>query len=239
MTARIVPDAADGRADAVRVLEAGGIVALPTDTVYGLAANLANVDAIERLFAAKRRPADRAVVLLLAEARQAGELAAWPPAAEALARAFWPGALTIVVAQRSEAGLPSELTGGRPTVGLRVADHPSPRALAAALGPLPSPRRTCRVCRRRPTRPRFGTNWAMRSSSSSMAVRPGAARRQRSSTAAVRALQFFAPARFPTTRSPTVFGTRACPGSSASRARRAGQRADRRSRGRTARRTRT
>ena len=137
MTARTVPDGADGRAEAVRVLEAGGIVALPTDTVYGLAANLADVDAIERLFAAKRRPADRAVVLLLAEAQQAGELAAWPPAAEALARAFWPGALTLVVSQRPEAGLPSELTGGRPTIGLRVADHPSPHALAAALGPLP------------------------------------------------------------------------------------------------------
>ena len=137
MTARIVPDGTDGRAEAVRVLEAGGIVALPTDTVYGLAANLADVDAIERLFAAKRRPADRAVVLLLAEVGQAEGLAAWPPAADAFARAFWPGALTLVVAQRSDAGLPSELTGGRPTVGLRVPDHPSPRALAAALGPLP------------------------------------------------------------------------------------------------------
>ena len=137
MTARIVPDDAAGRADAVGVLRAGGIVALPTDTVYGLAADLADPEAIERLFAAKQRPADRAVVLLLAEAGQAAALATWPPAAEALAAAFWPGALTLVVTQRPETRLPSELTGGRPTVGLRVPDHPSPRAIAAALGPLP------------------------------------------------------------------------------------------------------
>ena len=137
VTARIVPDDAAGRAEAVDVLRAGGIVALPTDTVYGLAVDLADPEAIERLFAAKQRPADRAVVLLLAEVGQAAELGTWPPAADALAAAFWPGALTLVVTQRAERHLPSELTGGRPTIGLRVPDHPSPRAIAAALGPLP------------------------------------------------------------------------------------------------------
>ena len=137
MTTRIVPDDAAGRAEAVAVLRAGGIVALPTDTVYGLAADLADPEAIERLFAAKQRPGDRAVVLLLAEAGQAAGLASWPPSAEALAAVFWPGALTLVVNQRPETRLPSELTGGRPTVGVRVPDHPSPRAIAAALGPVP------------------------------------------------------------------------------------------------------
>jgi L-threonylcarbamoyladenylate synthase len=134
---RIVADDAAGRDEATRVLESGGIVALPTDTVYGLAVDLAAPGGIDRLFAAKRRPSDRAVVLLLADADQAGRLVQWSPSAAAMAAAFWPGGLTIVVAQRPEAALPPELTGGRPTVGLRLPDHPSPRALAASLGPLP------------------------------------------------------------------------------------------------------
>lgn len=137
MTARIVADDETGRAEAVGVLQAGGIVALPTDTVYGLAADRTAPGAIQRLFVAKRRPVDRAVVLLLAETSQADELTAWPPAARALATAFWPGGLTLVLSQRPGASLPSELTGGRQTVGVRLPNHPAPRALAAALGPLP------------------------------------------------------------------------------------------------------
>ena len=114
MTARIVPDGDAGRRDAVDVLRGGGLVAVPTDTVYGLAADLAAPGAIDRLFAAKCRPGDRAVMLLLAEAGQARGLVEWPPAADALAEAFWPGGLTLVLAQRPGANLPVELTGGRP-----------------------------------------------------------------------------------------------------------------------------
>jgi L-threonylcarbamoyladenylate synthase len=134
---RIVPDDEAGRVEAIDVLKSGGIVALPTDTVYGLAVDLASPGGIERLFAAKRRPTDRAVMLLLADAEQAGGLVEWTRSAAALAAAFWPGGLTIVVAQRPDAALPPELTGGRSTVGLRLPDHASPRALAASLGPLP------------------------------------------------------------------------------------------------------
>lgn len=137
MTAAIVPDDEAGRAEAIRILRDGGIVAVPTDTVYGLAADLAAPGSIARLFAAKRRPVDQAVVLLLADAGQAGGLAEWPPSAEALAAAFWPGGLTLVLPQRPGTRLPSELTGGRQTVGLRLPDHAAPRALAGALGPLP------------------------------------------------------------------------------------------------------
>jgi L-threonylcarbamoyladenylate synthase len=133
MTARILPDDDAARAEAVRVLRAGGIVALPTDTVYGIGvAWAASPGAIERLFAAKRRPAERAIVLLLADAGQARRLATMTPAAELLAAAFWPGGLTLVVPQGVP--LPPELTGGRSTIGLRVPDHDCPRALAAALG---------------------------------------------------------------------------------------------------------
>ncbi len=137
MTAEVVRDGEAGRAAAVRVLRAGGLVALPTDTVYGIAVDLAAAGGIERLFEAKRRPADRAVVLLLADAGQAAGLAAWPTAAAALAEAFWPGGLTLVLPQRPDVALPAALTGSRPTIGLRVPDHPSPRAIAAGLGPLP------------------------------------------------------------------------------------------------------
>jgi L-threonylcarbamoyladenylate synthase len=137
VTAEVVPDDDAGRASAVRILRAGGVVAMPTDTVYGIGVDLAVPGGIERLFEAKRRPTDRAIVLLLVEAGQAATLAEWPPAAAVLADAFWPGGLTLVLRQRHGMALPAELTGGRATIGLRVPDHPSPRALAAALGPLP------------------------------------------------------------------------------------------------------
>jgi L-threonylcarbamoyladenylate synthase len=137
VTAAVVSDDDAGRSAAIRILRAGGIVALPTDTVYGIAVDLAVDGGIERLFEAKRRPADRAIMLLLADAAQAAELAEWPPAAAVLAEAFWPGGLTLVLPQRLGITLPAVLTGGRRTIGLRVPDHPSPRALAAGVGPLP------------------------------------------------------------------------------------------------------
>jgi L-threonylcarbamoyladenylate synthase len=137
VTAEVVPDDEAGRASAIRVLRAGGVVAMPTDTVYGIGVDLSVGGGIERLFEAKRRPADRAIMLLLADAGQAAILAGWPPAAAVLAEAFWPGGLTLVLRQRPGVALPAELTGGRDTIGLRVPDHASPRALAAAVGPLP------------------------------------------------------------------------------------------------------
>ena len=139
MTARRVADDVAGRAEAIGVLRAGGIVAIPTDTVYGLAVRLETPGGIERLFEAKGRPADRAIAVLLADVGQAEALALLPPAGRRLADAFWPGGLTLVLAQRPDRPpLPASLTGGRPTIGLRVPDHPAPRALAAALGPLPT-----------------------------------------------------------------------------------------------------
>lgn len=135
---RIVPDGDAARAEAVALLRAGQIVALPTDTVYGLAADLALPEAIERLFAAKRRPPDKAVALLLADADQASVLGIVGPAARVLAGRFWPGGLTLVLPRGPDARLPAILAAGTSTVGVRVPDHPAPRALAAALGPLPT-----------------------------------------------------------------------------------------------------
>ncbi len=135
---RILPDGPEARAAAVELLRAGSIVALPTDTVYGIAADLALPDAIERLFAAKRRPPERAVAVLLADAVQATTLADLGPAARVLAERFWPGGLTLVLPVRPEARLPRALAAGAPTIGVRVPDHDCPRALARELGPLPT-----------------------------------------------------------------------------------------------------
>jgi L-threonylcarbamoyladenylate synthase len=135
---RIVPDSARGRRKAVDVLRGGGIVGLPTDTVYGIAVALSTPDGIQRLYAAKRRPLDKGIVLLLDDAGQAARIGRMTPAAAALAAAAWPGGLTIIVPQRADVSMPSELTGGAATIGLRVPDHDAPRALARALGPLPT-----------------------------------------------------------------------------------------------------
>jgi L-threonylcarbamoyladenylate synthase len=138
MSARIVADDADGRSDAIEALRAGGVVALPTDTVYGIAVALDVPGGIERLFQVKRRPLDRHIVLLLDAASQAPTIGVMGPAASALADAFWPGGLTVVVPQRPDVLLPAALTGGAPTIGLRVPAHDAPRALARAVGPLPT-----------------------------------------------------------------------------------------------------
>ena len=135
---RVLPDGPGARAEAVELLRAGLIVAVPTDTVYGIAADLSLPDAIERLFAAKGRPPERAVAVLLADAVQASVLGVMGPAASLLAERFWPGGLTLVLPVRSEARLPGVLAAGAPTIGVRVPDHPAPRAIAAVLGPLPT-----------------------------------------------------------------------------------------------------
>ena len=138
MTARIVADDDVGHAAAIDALRAGGIVALPTDTVYGIAVALSTPHGIERLFAAKRRPADKAIMLLLEDTAQASEAGVMTPAAAELAEAFWPGGLSLVVPQRPDVRWPPVLTGDAATIGLRVPDHPTPRALARAIGPLPT-----------------------------------------------------------------------------------------------------
>lgn len=118
---------------AVAVLTRGGLVAFPTDTVYGLGADLFNVAAIERLFEAKGRSADRALPVLLADFRHATMVAAdLPPLATALARRFWPGPLTLVVRRRPD--VPAAAAAGGDTIGIRVPDHDVPRAIARGLG---------------------------------------------------------------------------------------------------------
>jgi L-threonylcarbamoyladenylate synthase len=118
-------------ARAVQVLAAGGLVAVPTETVYGLAADADSPQAVRAIFAAKGRPADHPVIVHVAggDAIDAWA-AAVPDRARALARAFWPGPLTLVLARGARAH--DGLTGGEDTVGLRCPSHPWARALLAA-----------------------------------------------------------------------------------------------------------
>ncbi len=181
---RILPDGDAARAEAVELLRSGRIVAIPTDTVYGIAADLALPDAIERLFAAKRRPPEKAVAVLLTDADQAWSLGIASPAASLLADRFWPGGLTLVLPVRPDARLPRVLAAGTPTIGVRVPDHPAPRALAAALGPLPTTSANLSgmpdardAARGRRRARRRGRAW------SSTAARSGAVRARPSSTA--------------------------------------------------------
>ncbi len=135
---RVARDDQAGIEAAVGILGRGGIVGLPTDTVYGIAVTLDAPGGIERLFAAKGRPADRAIMILADSLDQVADIAETPVAALALGRAFWPGGLTVVLPLRPGATLPAALSAGTPTLGVRVPDHATPRALARTLGPLPT-----------------------------------------------------------------------------------------------------
>ena len=133
----MVADGADARREAVGILERGGVVAIPTDTVYGIAADIRLPDAIERLFAAKSRPPDKAVALLIADVDQAAVLGVFDERARRLANRFWPGGMTLVLPVRPDAALPRAL-GSVTTVGVRVPDHDCPRSLARSIGPMPT-----------------------------------------------------------------------------------------------------
>ncbi len=132
------PDAAT-IARAAEVIRSGGLVAMPTETVYGLAGNALEPASIARIYAAKGRPSQNPLIAHVADAAQAQALAAeWPAMARALAARFWPGPLTLVV--RRKAIIPDALTAGLDTFGVRVPDHPVALALIRAAGvPLAAP----------------------------------------------------------------------------------------------------
>jgi L-threonylcarbamoyladenylate synthase len=120
-------------ARAVAVLRAGGLVAFPTETVYGLGADAASSAAIRRLYAAKGRPADHPVIVHLGAAEQLDDWAvAVAPVARTLAAACWPGPLTLVLHRSPR--VVDEVTGGLDTVGLRVPGHPLALELLQAFG---------------------------------------------------------------------------------------------------------
>ena len=126
----------DGVADrAARAWLAGGLVGLPTETVYGLSADAQDPVAVARIYAAKGRPADHPLIVHVQGPQALAGWSAGPnPAAERLVGHFWPGALTVVVARSDRAG--DFLTGGQDTVALRCPDHPVARACLEALARL-------------------------------------------------------------------------------------------------------
>lgn len=118
---------------ALEVIRAGGLVAIPTETVYGLAADASNDQAVRRIFAAKGRPVDHPLIVHVARPEQLAEWAAEvPPAAATLADTCWPGPLTLLVPKAAHV-LPV-VTGGRDTVGIRVPAHPLTTALLERFG---------------------------------------------------------------------------------------------------------
>jgi L-threonylcarbamoyladenylate synthase len=119
---------------AVEVLNRGGLVAFPTDTVYGLAAQVDNPAAIEKLYQAKQRSKEKAIPVLLGSPAELDQVAASvSPAARKLADAFWPGPLTLVIVGHPD--LPDNLAPG-PTLGVRIPDHPDALTLLGLTGPL-------------------------------------------------------------------------------------------------------
>lgn len=119
--------------EAVRRLRSGGVVAFPTETVYGLGACAFDAAAVRRVFEIKGRPANNPLIVHVADEVTARAVAGeWPEAAHRLAQAFWPGPLTLVLPRSPR--LPIEVTGGAASVAVRCPDHPVALALLRALG---------------------------------------------------------------------------------------------------------
>lgn len=138
-TERLPADRA-GITRAAGILRAGGLVAMPTETVYGLAGDARSDRAVAAIFAAKDRPRFNPLIVHLQGPEAAQTLAWLSPLAQKLAAAFWPGPLTLVVPVKPQSGLSPLVTAGLDTVALRVPAHPVARALLAAFdGPLAAP----------------------------------------------------------------------------------------------------
>jgi L-threonylcarbamoyladenylate synthase len=126
-------------AEAARLLQAGRLVALPTETVYGLGANALDVAAVRGVFAAKGRPTFNPLIVHVLGASEAKRyVTEWPELAQRLADAFWPGPLSLVLPKATS--VPDEVTGGFPAVALRAPAHPVARAVLEAAGiPIAAP----------------------------------------------------------------------------------------------------
>jgi L-threonylcarbamoyladenylate synthase len=129
-----------GIARAAALLREGRLVALPTETVYGLAARADSEDAVAAIYRAKGRPSFNPLIVHLADVASARRLAVFDARAELLAARFWPGPLSLVLPLRPDAGLTPAVTAGLPTVALRVPAHPLAHAVLRELGlPLAAP----------------------------------------------------------------------------------------------------
>ena len=134
LTTRIFASDAADLAQAAQVLAQGGLVAFPTETVYGLGVDARNSDAVARLYAAKGRPSFNPLIVHAASLDAAEDYVVFDDTARALAQAFWPGALTLVLPIRADAGISLLVTAGLDTLAVRVPDHSLASALLAAFG---------------------------------------------------------------------------------------------------------
>ncbi|PTQ61514.1 translation factor SUA5 [Sphingomonas sp. PP-CE-3G-477] len=127
-------------AQAAALIRAGCIVAVPTETVYGLAADATNAEAVARIYAAKGRPSFNPLIVHVADLAAAERIAVFDAEARALAEAFWPGPLTLVLPVREDSGIAALVTAGLDTIAIRVPRHRAMQALIAESGrPLAAP----------------------------------------------------------------------------------------------------
>ena len=127
-------------ADAARIILSGGLVAMPTETVYGLAADASNGIAVARIFEAKGRPRFNPLIVHVADLDAARSLARFTDKAEKLAAAFWPGPLTLVLKRKVDAVISDLVTAGLPTIAIRIPGHPAAQALLKSCNkPLAAP----------------------------------------------------------------------------------------------------
>jgi L-threonylcarbamoyladenylate synthase len=123
---------------AAEILRVGGLVAFPTETVYGLGADAQNAEAVARIFEVKKRPLFDPLIVHVHSAEAASNwVMEWPDLARQLAAAFWPGPLTLVLKKSGK--IPDLVTAGQETVGIRVPEHPMAQALLALAGPVAAP----------------------------------------------------------------------------------------------------
>ncbi|MES2137769.1 MAG: L-threonylcarbamoyladenylate synthase [Pseudomonadota bacterium] len=140
METRVLPFTDEVIAEAARLILAGQPVAVPTETVYGLAADATNAEAVARIYAAKGRPSFNPLIVHVPDLAAATEVAVFGDEALALADRYWPGPLTLVLPLRAEAGISAIVTAGLSTIALRVPAHPAMQALLRATGrPLAAP----------------------------------------------------------------------------------------------------
>jgi L-threonylcarbamoyladenylate synthase len=137
---RILPWSPEAIAEAARLIASGLPVAMPTETVYGLAADATSGEAVARIYEAKGRPSFNPLIVHVADVEQASEFAWFDDEARALAASHWPGPLTLVLPLRAGSGIASLVTAGLPTIAVRAPAHPAMRALIEAVGrPLAAP----------------------------------------------------------------------------------------------------
>jgi L-threonylcarbamoyladenylate synthase len=140
METRIHPFGDDAIAEAARLILAGEPVAVPTETVYGLAADATNSEAVARIYEAKGRPSFNPLIVHVFDMEQARRIADFGPLSTELAERYWPGPITIVAPLKPGSGIASLVTAGLPTIGVRVPRHRAIQALLRAVArPLAAP----------------------------------------------------------------------------------------------------